>query len=76
MRRCQPSIQSFVEGSNFHFDLLTNNTNHSTNALAMLPKVTKEIEIYFEHRCQRSIKDQVLNNLKTYENKDKCNINP
>lgn len=42
----------------------------------MLPKVTKEIEIYFQHRCQRRIKDHVLNILHTYENKDKCNIKP
>lgn len=42
----------------------------------MPPKVTKEIEIYFERRCQRRIKDQVLNNLNTCENKDKCNIKP
>lgn len=40
----------------------------------MPPKVTEEIEIYFEHCCQRRIKDQVLNNLNTCENKDKCNI--
>lgn len=74
MWRCQLSIQSFVEGGNFHFDLYTNNTNLSTSALAVPPKVTKEIEIYFERCRQRRIKDRVLNNLHTCENKDKCNI--